>query len=181
MGGDRMLCEAFGEVSAQTPAHTPAMNNEDAAVLSVPPAVQSPKRVKYTAIARARQRHLMPRRILVIDDNTYVTRSLMRLLRQHSVCVAHDVRSARRQLAAQQFDLILCDVMMPEVTGVDLYRRLCREAPHLTGRFYFMTGGAFSADTRAFIAAHAARCLEKPFEAEIILDLVAATPIAEVG
>ncbi|HEX6245585.1 MAG TPA: response regulator, partial [Polyangiales bacterium] len=62
------------------------------------------------------------------------------------------------------FDAVLCDVMMPEMTGVELYATLERCRPELAERMLFITGGAFTPSTQEFVQAMADRCLAKPFD-----------------
>ena len=54
--------------------------------------------------------------------------------------------------AGERFDLILCDLMMPEMSGMDLHRRLQQSAPDQAAKIRFMTGGAFTEITQAFLA-----------------------------
>jgi PAS domain S-box-containing protein len=103
-------------------------------------------------------------RVLVIDDDPMVCRSLTRLLQAH-----HDVEpitDARDGLAriegGERFDVILCDVMMPEMSGVDFYQALQARDPEQASRVVFVTGGVFSPDARAFLDAGKHRVIEKP-------------------
>ena len=105
-------------------------------------------------------------RILVVDDEELVLR-----LVERSLSADHDVvtvSSAREALAlcvsGARFDVILCDLMMPDMTGMDLHRELARVAPELVDRMVFLTGGAFTASARQFLAEVAREHLDKPFE-----------------
>lgn len=102
--------------------------------------------------------------VLVIDDDPLVVRSLTRLLQgRHEVESLTDAREAlARVLAGDRFDAILCDVMMPEMSGVDFYQELVARAPDQASRVVFVTGGAFSPETRAFLEAGKHRVVEKP-------------------
>jgi PAS domain S-box-containing protein len=105
----------------------------------------------------------MRARILVIDDEPAVGRSLCAMLaRSHEptgVTHAHDALELLR--AGNEYDVILCDLMMPEVSGIDLYRLL---APADRERIVFMTGGAFTPQAREFLAKTPDLLhLEKPF------------------
>lgn len=121
------------------------------------------------------------RRVLIIDDDVNLTRALSRLLRQHEVIIAHDVPMARKHLAVGGFDLIFCDIMMPDVTGMELYREVVADNEELSQHFYFMTGGAFSPETRRFVDKVRDRCLDKPFDAQVVLDLVASVPQSQTA
>jgi CheY-like chemotaxis protein len=105
-------------------------------------------------------------RVLVVDDEALVARSVARILsRAHDVTTLTSSREAlRRAEAGERWDLVLCDLMMPELTGMELARRLQEVAPDLSPRLIFLTGGAFTADAQAFLeAGHP--YLEKPIDA----------------
>jgi CheY-like chemotaxis protein len=61
-------------------------------------------------------------------------------------------------------DLIYCDLMMTGMTGMDLAQVLATEAPEIARKMVFMTGGAFSPRAREFVARHADRTVDKPFD-----------------
>ena len=86
------------------------------------------------------------------------------------------MRSGREALDAVRvqpdFDLVFCDLMMPEMTGIDLYRALIELGTFDTARVIFMTGGAFTPDALGFLERVTNPVLDKPFEAEEILELV---------
>ena len=103
-------------------------------------------------------------RVLVIDDDAMVCRSLTRLLQAHHTVVAvfEAAEGLRRIEAGERFDVILCDVMMPEVSGVEFYERLRESVPEQAARVVFVTGGVFSNESRAFLDAGKHRVIEKP-------------------
>ena len=105
-------------------------------------------------------------RILIVDDEPTVVRILQRLLdKEHDVTATHDAREALALCAGgAQFDLILCDLMMPQMTGMELHRELVRISPALAARMIFVTGGAFTAEARQFMAERPSEILEKPFK-----------------
>jgi PAS domain S-box-containing protein len=114
-------------------------------------------------------------RLLVIDDEPTLTRVVERALaKQLEVVAVNGGREAIALLTEQssQFDLILCDLMMPEATGETVYTEVCQRRPELAGRFIFMTGGAFTPDGRRFLDAMGAPLLEKPFELGRLRELV---------
>jgi signal transduction histidine kinase len=112
-------------------------------------------------------------RVLVVDDDPMVLASIRRALRGHSVTPLQDAREALRLLASEQtFDVILCDLMMPVLSGVELYEQLGEIAPALVPRVVFLTGGAFTQKTRMFLDQIPNRRLEKPFNTESLKALV---------
>ena len=104
-------------------------------------------------------------RLLVVDDEELVLRGVKRILsKQHEVVT---IAGAKEALAlcvgGATFDLILCDLMMPDMTGMDLHRELARVAPEQAKKMIFLTGGAFTETARQFLAGTANEHIEKPF------------------
>jgi PAS domain S-box-containing protein len=104
------------------------------------------------------------RDILVVDDEPRVGQMLKRLLdRDYKVTTVTNIAEALKLVGAGcDFDAILCDLMMPEGTGMDLHARLRESAPDLAGRMLFVTGGAFTAAADEFLKRPGIRSLEKP-------------------
>jgi two-component system, NtrC family, sensor kinase len=113
------------------------------------------------------------RRILVIDDEIEVGQSVRRILRrQHDVDAVQRAHAALELLQASRYDVILCDMMMPEMDGISFYRQLESARPELAGRVVFMSGGAFSPEARAFLATHRGPTVQKPFQARTLRTLI---------
>ena len=76
--------------------------------------------------------------------------------------------SGRAALALLQedtdFHIILCDLMMPDLTGIDVFNRVRKHHPELEECFIFMTGGIFTSQVREFVATVSNVVLEKPFD-----------------
>jgi CheY-like chemotaxis protein len=113
-------------------------------------------------------------RILVVDDEPYVTRALQRSLSpEHEVVTVNGARAALKLLdQGSRYDLILCDVMMPGMTGMDLYMELCRTAPDQAQRIVFMTGGAFTPRALSFLQEVPNPKLSKPLDLRQLRALV---------
>jgi nitrogen-specific signal transduction histidine kinase/CheY-like chemotaxis protein len=113
-------------------------------------------------------------RILLIDDEPALGRSLTVLLAPETEVIAvtrADDALARLQ-RGEQFDAILCDLMMPEVSGMELFDELAREVPAYSERVIFMTGGAFTPQARAFLTRLDRPHLEKPFSEAQLRDAI---------
>jgi PAS domain S-box-containing protein len=103
-------------------------------------------------------------RILVVDDEPAVGRALARLMREHEVVIAVNGTQALAMLRTDPApDLVLCDLMMPGMTGPELFAAVRREAPLLSSRFIFLTGGTFTDAATDFVDEHRDRLLAKPF------------------
>jgi PAS domain S-box-containing protein len=105
--------------------------------------------------------------ILIVDDEAGIRSALAYLLRRdgHEVDTATNGALALEKLQARSFDLILCDLRMPDLDGPGLYRALQERAPQLLQRFIFLTGDTLSAETRDFLEAVGVPRLTKPFTA----------------
>jgi CheY-like chemotaxis protein len=68
------------------------------------------------------------------------------------------------------FDFVFCDLMMPNMTGMDVFDELSRVRPELAKQLLFMTGGAFNREVREFIGRVSNTCLQKPFDPVAVID-----------
>jgi len=109
-------------------------------------------------------------RILIIDDEPLLGQTLLYAFKgRHEVVVSTSGREALSRLEKDaRFDLVLCDLMMPDVSGSAVYEAVKRSHPALLRCFVFMTGGAFTDRAREFLAAHPGIQLEKPFNIDDI-------------
>ncbi|MEP6859583.1 MAG: PAS domain S-box protein [Deltaproteobacteria bacterium] len=109
-------------------------------------------------------------RILVIDDEAQVGRAVVALLSpEHDVLAVTRARAGLERLAAgDEFDVILCDLMMPELNGMELFSQL---AVRDRDRLVFMTGGPFTPQARAFLAGR--EHLQKPFSEDQLRSTIA--------
>jgi nitrogen-specific signal transduction histidine kinase/ActR/RegA family two-component response regulator len=105
--------------------------------------------------------------LLVIDDDARAVRALRHLLHcdGHTVETAANGRLALAKLHLYDYDLMLCDLHMPDLDGPGFYRELERRAPHLCPRVLFLTGDTLAPDVMSFLQEVAAPSLMKPFNA----------------
>jgi PAS domain S-box-containing protein len=113
-------------------------------------------------------------RILVVDDEPMLVSVVTRILsREHEVVSALVAYDALALLTSgEKFDLILCDLMMPDMTGMDLHRELLTIAPDQANRMIFVTGGAFTEKARTFLTNPPKEHIEKPFDTSNLLAIV---------
>jgi CheY-like chemotaxis protein len=106
-------------------------------------------------------------RILVVDDDPLVRRAVQRsLASEHDVsAVASGSEVLARIAAGERFDVIVCDLLMPSMTGMDLYEELSTISTELAQRMVFLTGGAFTPRAIEFLERVPNQRLEKPFNA----------------
>jgi PAS domain S-box-containing protein len=113
-------------------------------------------------------------RVMVIDDEEGVLRYMRRSLSKfHDVVLAAGGQEALAVLNNdQKFDVVLCDLMMPELSGMDLFSSIRDDFPDLAERFIFMTGGAFTPKAVDFAKHIVNQKIEKPIDNNVLLDLV---------
>ena len=114
------------------------------------------------------------RRILAVDDEALLLKAYRRML-----CDAHELTTALGGPEAlkvlendARFDVVLCDLQMPEMSGMELHAAVMERNPALANRFVFVTGGAFSGDARRFLEEAVPAVIQKPFNVDDLLRLV---------
>ena len=137
---------------------------------TVDAAEEDHERVGSRVVARPKRS-----RILIVDDEVGVGRALARVLRHdHEVEVLAAGDQALARLRADPVvDLVLCDLMMPGLTGMDVWETIRREHPALAERFVFITGGAFTERARDFIREARQPLVTKPIDVEELRAIVA--------
>ncbi|MFL5273151.1 MAG: ATP-binding protein, partial [Anaeromyxobacteraceae bacterium] len=105
-------------------------------------------------------------RVLLVDDEPMVLSALRRLLsREHEVSIATGGREALDRLrSGSRYDVVLCDMMMPDLSGIDLHRAVSELDAAQASRIVFMTGGAFTPDASAFLDRVPNPRVGKPFD-----------------
>lgn len=105
-------------------------------------------------------------KILVVDDDAAICTAIRRTLgRRHQVTTTTSGREAIDRIkGGERYDLILCDLMMPMVTGMEVHAELTEAAPEQASRLVFLTGGAFTTEAREFLKRIPNERFEKPFD-----------------
>ncbi len=105
-------------------------------------------------------------RVLVVDDEPLVAEAMERVLsEEHDVVTVGGGRAALERLRRERFDVVVCDLLMPEMSGADLWAEVQREAPSLAERFVVVTGAGLLDDARSAMAGYEGPIVEKPFTA----------------
>jgi two-component system, cell cycle sensor histidine kinase and response regulator CckA len=106
----------------------------------------------------------LEQRILVLDDEPLIGDFLVGALDGHHVEVTTDGSEALKVVADGSFDLVLCDLRMPRMSGIEFYGELRRRRPDLASCFVLMTGAAIDEELRVFLSGNAVPVLRKPFD-----------------
>src|SRR5450432_1765744 len=132
--------------------------------VTLPPAVmESPGELTNTPAPEAEARG---GRLLVIDDEPMILGALRRSLsaEYNVTCVGDGRKALERLRAGERYELILCDLMMPEMTGMDLFAELEKLDPEQSSRMVFVSGGAFTSRAREFLERIPNARVEKPID-----------------
>ncbi|MEP7049125.1 MAG: ATP-binding protein [Pseudomonadota bacterium] len=154
LGGEISVCSTLGRGSAFTVTLAASTANQLALEPSHTREAPSPA----------------PRRgrILIVDDEIPVARTLKALFQnEHDMTLASSGAQALEAIAAQVepgFDVILCDLMMPGMSGMDLFEQIKRAHPGVERSMVFMTGGVALDHARDFLATSSNLTFEKPFD-----------------
>lgn len=163
-----IIASLGGEISVQSQVHVGTTFRVE---LPAAPVDVVPDQV----LATGSQPTHAPRRgrVLIVDDDPMVNTALGRVLRDHDVSLAQSGREALDLLVSgERFDVILCDLMMPEMTGMDLHAEVSRRIPNVSDRMVFLTGGAFTVAARDFLDRVPNHRLEKPCDAQALRAVV---------
>jgi signal transduction histidine kinase len=109
-------------------------------------------------------------RVLVVDDEAVLLRAVRRMLDPaFEVETAGDGKSALAAIDARPFDVVLCDLSMPEMDGAELFARIAADRPMLAGRIIFISGGALSEGARALWESGEHAVVSKPFRKDELI------------
>jgi signal transduction histidine kinase/CheY-like chemotaxis protein len=115
-------------------------------------------------------------RVLVIDDEPGIVDVVTRVLRtEHETVGVVGARAGLELLSRDPgFEVIFCDLMMPDMNGMEFYATLQRSAPQLIERIVFLSGGAFTLEVQQFLACVENLRLQKPFDTKTLRAIVRA-------
>lgn len=124
------------------------------------------ERAKRTSAAQAK--------ILIVDDEAAICSSLQRIFsRMYTVVSATSAAAAMEHFrAGERFDVVLCDLMMPEMGGLELFHQIEAVSPGSESRFVFMSGAVMSPTVHARLAALPNQLLKKPFDMRRLVEIV---------
>lgn len=113
-------------------------------------------------------------RVLLIDDEHSICRALtLALGATYDIVSFTSAREALHLLARDTaFDVILCDLTMPDMGGEEVYEELCQHAPEHVNRLVFMSGAVFGTGTASFLRHTRSVCLEKPFDMRVLREVI---------
>jgi CheY-like chemotaxis protein len=114
-------------------------------------------------------------KILIIDDEDAILSMLEAALEgDHAIATARNAREAIQRLesSSEAFDLVLCDLMMPDMDGMRLFQELTARWPELEPKWAFITGGAVNQEIRSFVQNTTRPVLHKPFSLKVIREFV---------
>ncbi len=103
-------------------------------------------------------------RVLVVDDDLRVANAVAAALDDQDVTVAESGSDAVDRCTRESYDCILCDVMMPEVSGIDVHESLARQGRGMDRNVMFLTGGAVTEGAQSALARSGRPVLEKPVD-----------------
>jgi PAS domain S-box-containing protein len=119
-----------------------------------------------------RAQAIIAMRVLVVDDEPLIREMVCDALSQHEVTAVSNGREALAEILDKDWDLVLCDMILPELSGLDLYRELEQRRPAMLDKLVFMTGGEFSRKGPRLPSGSRVRKLEKPFSIKTLRALV---------
>jgi CheY-like chemotaxis protein len=109
--------------------------------------------------------------ILVVDDEPMILDLLIDILQEggHRPDAAANGAEACRKIEATEYDLVLTDMRMPEMSGMELYDRVLGLRPEMEGRIVFMSGDLIDSETVMFLEKTGAHAVAKPIDIPEVL------------
>ena len=132
------------------------------------PVVTEEEQLKMAEPAVEVSRTLPRARILIVDDDSIVQQFLTKVLTEegHEVEIVDNGGDALERIDSEDYDVILLDVKLPGMSGIELYEYMQKAVKSLARRVVFITGDVMSADTMVFIKSAGTPYITKPFDAE---------------
>lgn len=114
------------------------------------------------------------KKILIIEDESSISMLYKKLLTNlgHEVDTAINGRIAEDYVTENEYDIIFCDIRLPEVSGIDFYVWLQQKYPKLTKKVIFMTGSVMGGETARFLEKSGRPYLLKPFRPSELLEII---------
>jgi len=115
------------------------------------------------------------KKILLVEDDPAFQEIMKDFLTESgfNVLAAHNGVEGVHEVLASDFEVILCDMMMPTLPGDMFFRAVERMRPHLCERFVFMTGHRGNQKVNDFISNVCGTILTKPFQVDDLLEMIA--------
>jgi two-component system, cell cycle sensor histidine kinase and response regulator CckA len=140
----------------------------------LPAVPRAPSTVTLPSEVTPPPREYPKRRVLAIDDEALLLKAYRRMLSDFHACetALGGVEGLRALERDAGYDIVLCDLQMPELSGMALHEVVRARWPALAERFVFVTGGAFSPDAKRFLEESVCAIIQKPFRVEDLLALI---------
>jgi two-component system NtrC family sensor kinase len=137
--------------------------------ISPAPAI-TPESIQFENLVRGK-------RILVVDDEKYILEFFVEVFHSFPMQVdtARNGRAAMQKMQVADYDLIITDFKMPQMSGRELFDWIKQNRPNLANHIIFVTGDTVSIDTRTFFEKNHSRYLAKPFKIEEVKEVIQQT------
>jgi signal transduction histidine kinase/CheY-like chemotaxis protein len=168
------LCRSIVEGHGGTMQLTSQPGHGTTVSVTLPVGVSDAQTPEASAPEPAEPVQVQPGTILLIDDEASVQRALRRLLQRsgHDITTAANGQEGLAAVEARSYEVILCDMRMPDLDGPGFYRELEQRHPHLVSRVIFLTGDTLSPEVEAFFAEVDRPRLLKPFKAQEVRRMI---------
>ncbi|MFC1928920.1 MEDS domain-containing protein [Chloroflexota bacterium] len=132
------------------------------------PVVDKGEQLKLSEPAAGKPQSTSKARILVIDDDPTVQEFITAVLTEegHEIEIVDNGDDAMERLSNEEYDVILLDIKLPGMSGIEIYEQLQKSSKSLTKKVIFITGDVMSVDTMVFIKSSQTSYIAKPFDAE---------------
>ncbi|MFC2003375.1 response regulator [Chloroflexota bacterium] len=134
------------------------------------PVITKAEQLKLTEPTSREPERVSKARILLVDDEPMVQQFLTEILSEegHEVEIVDNGNDALEKFESDNYDLILLDIKLPGMSGIELYKHLQKKAKSLVRRVIFITGDTMSTDTMVFIKSAQTPYITKPFDTELL-------------